>query len=62
MQNDMKKLTIWQWIAIAIVVLALVGCIVLVYRAPLAAIMLAVGFLVGMATMWMLKKKHIVNK
>lgn len=62
MQNDMKKLTFWQWLAIALVILALVGCIVLVYRAPLAAITLAVGFLVGMATMWMLKKKHIVNK
>lgn len=57
----MKNLTVWQWIAVAVVVLAIVGCIVLVFKAPLAAVTLAIGFVVGMGTMWMLKKKHIVN-
>lgn len=58
----MKKLSVWQWIAVVVVVLAIVGCIVLVFKAPLAALMLAVGFGVGMATMWILKKHNIVNK
>ena len=58
----MKKLNVWQWIGITLVVLAVVGCVVMVYKAPLAAIMLGVGFLGGMATMWLLKKHNIVNK
>lgn len=57
----MNNLTVWQWIAVVVVVLAIVGCIVLVFKAPLAAVTLAIGFVVGMATMWLLKKKHIVN-
>lgn len=58
----MSKLTVWQWVGIALLVLALVGVIVMVYKAPLAAIMLAVGFVGGMITMWLLKKHNIVNK
>ena len=57
----MKKLNVWQWIGIALIVLAIVGCIVMTYKAPLAAIMLVVGFVGGMATMWLLKKHNIVN-
>lgn len=58
----MKKLTPWQWIAIALIILAVVGCVVMTYKNPLAAIMLVVGFVSGMVTMWLLKKHHIVNK
>ena len=34
----------------------------MVYKAPLAAVMLSVGFVAGMVTMWLLKKHNIVNK
>lgn len=58
----MNKLSVWQWIAIALIILAIVGCIVMTYKAPLAAIMLVVGFVAGMVTMWLLKKHNIINK
>lgn len=58
----MEKISIYQWIGIAVAVLAVVGCIVLVFKAPLAAITLAVGDIVGMAAMYLLKKHNIVNK
>lgn len=58
----MKKLNVWQWIGIALIILAIVGCIIMTYKAPIGSIMLVVGFLGGMTTMWLLKKHHIVNK
>lgn len=58
----MEKLTVWQWVGIAILIVAVVGVIVMVYKAPLAAVMLSVGFVAGMVTMWLLKKHNIVNK
>ena len=58
----MNKLSVWQWIAIALIILAIVGCIVMTYKAPLAAIMLVVGFVAGMVPMWLLKKHNIINK
>ena len=58
----MNKLSVWQWIAIALIILAIIGCIVMTYKAPLAAIMLVVGFVAGMVTMWLLKKHNIINK
>jgi EamA domain-containing membrane protein RarD len=57
----MKKLTVKQWIAIGIMVAAVIAEVVLVFTNPGTAVWAGVSYVLGGITGYWLKKKNIVN-
>lgn len=57
----MKNLTIKQWIAIGIMVAAVVAEVVLCFTNPGTAVWAGASYVIGCITGYWLKKKNIVN-
>ena len=58
----MKKLSVWQWIALGIIVAAIATEITLAFTHPGTAVWAGIAFILGGISGYWLKKNNIVNK